>query len=296
MQTDDLKNELDILFDKIDEYQIDPIKIMNNCIESDINIRKTISYISKFINENYSSLLKELDINSKDKLVLELEKLNFIIDNKMDFSLIISNAKNNFSNSFNSNESSELKKFFCDFNDFILHNDINSLKNSFNALSSIYGIQPLSDNNIDYILSGLSKAILDNVVLEDVNDLRSLLKNLTASFPYIVADAASELSINQFELTGYANKRIEKIVNINNTLKASKGGSKRALNQKINEKPLKDKAIKIFTSLHPELNRKWRSRNEFVSYFLHIENAKREFNELLTDATVKRWIKEFLNE
>ncbi|WP_171497585.1 hypothetical protein, partial [Acinetobacter ursingii] len=139
-------------------------------------------------------------------------------------------------------------------------------------------------------------AILDNVVLEDVNDLRSLLKNLTASFPYIVADAASELSINQFELTGYANKRIEKIVNINNTLKASKGGSKRALNQKINEKPLKDKAIKIFTSLHPELNRKWRSRNEFVSYFLHIENAKREFNELLTDATVKRWIKEFLNE
>ena len=46
---------------------------------------------------------------------------------------------------------------------------------------------------------------------------------------------------------------------------------------------------------HPDLNRKWKNRAEFVTYFLNTENPKRNVDDLISDATVKRWIKEHLN-
>lgn len=75
----------------------------------------------------------------------------------------------------------------------------------------------------------------------------------------------------------------------------AKGGKTKAINQRNIEQPLKDKAISMYRDVHPILKRKWKNRAEFVTYFLNIENPQRDANDLISDATVKRWLREYLN-
>lgn len=75
----------------------------------------------------------------------------------------------------------------------------------------------------------------------------------------------------------------------------ARGGKTKAINKRNIEQPLKEKAIEMYKNLHPMLKRKWKNRAEFVTYFLNIENPKRDAEDLISDATVKRWIREYLN-
>ena len=77
--------------------------------------------------------------------------------------------------------------------------------------------------------------------------------------------------------------------------KHAQGGQTKAENQRNIERPIRERAIAMYIRPHPDLNRKWKNRAEFVTYFLNIENPKRNVDDLISDATVKRWIKEHLN-
>lgn len=295
MQSDDLNDELDALIQKMKENNIDAFEVIERNFKSNSSFKNMQSYLTKFLNENYLSILGDINDELKNELLAELNEINVIIDNKIDFSLVVSKAMNTLCECLNSGEIHELKDAFCSFNNFIKYNKFDHFREYSHFLARAYNLPIPPDDT----LLALSKAFSKNIRHEDVDvtqNLSTYLDVIVSNFPYVIADAAHEMSISQFQSTGYANKKIERVVNIANTLKASSGGKKKAENQVKQEAHIKEQAIQMYRDQHPTLNRSWKSRNEFVSYFLGIENSKRNLNDLISDATVKRWIKESLNE
>lgn len=295
MQSNDLNDELDVLIQKMKENNIDAFEVIEKDFKSNSSLKKMQSYLTKFLNENYLSIVGDIDDELQNELLVELNGINIIIDNKIDFSLVVSKAMNTLCECLNSGEIHELKGLLCSFDNFIKYNKFDHFREYSHFLAKTYNIPTPSDN----VLLVLSKVISENINYEDINVTQNLgiyLEIIASSFPYIITEAIDEIGINHFQLSGCANKKIERVVDIANTLKASSGGKKKAENHAKQEAQIREQAIQMYRAQHPTLNRSWKSRNEFVSYFLGIENSKRNLNDLISDATVKRWIKESLNE
>lgn len=162
------------------------------------------------------------------------------------------------------------------------------LENSFRR-----GVFLLSNNTFDikdikYELSGI------NYLFWNYCSIKAIFQHICNELDLIIILNNLVIKVEDFERNI---KRLRYNKTNNEIIKmASSGGKKKAENQAKQEAHIREQAIQMYRAQHPTLNRSWKSRNEFVSYFLSIENSKRNLNDLISDATVKRWIKESLNE